>query len=86
MTKAKPTEHEIENAIISTEEFKKNTTEWSGTLFFKDLNVDKLNDGMDETISKHKKLPKVAQSHAVYGIVKEEMEKKTLCGLQNMAL
>jgi VIT1/CCC1 family predicted Fe2+/Mn2+ transporter len=25
MTKAKPTEHEIENAIISTEEFKKNT-------------------------------------------------------------
>jgi dynein heavy chain, axonemal len=57
------------------EEFKKNTTEWSGTLFFKDLNVDKLNDGMDETISKHKKLPKVAQSHAVYGIVKEEMEK-----------
>jgi len=57
------------------EEFKKNTTEWSGTLFFKDLNVDKLNDGMDDTTGKLKKLPKVVSQHAVFNIVKEEMEK-----------
>jgi dynein heavy chain len=57
------------------EEFKKNTTEWSGTLFFKDLNVDKLNDGMDETTTKLKKLPKVANAHAVYKIVQAEMER-----------
>ena len=65
----------LQMIYVLYEEFKKNTTEWSGTLFFKDLNVDKLNDGMDETQTKLKKLPKVVTQHGVYNIVKEEMEK-----------
>jgi len=57
------------------EEYNKATTQWSGTLFFKDLNVDKLNDGMDELQAKLKKLPKASKDTGVYTRVSDEFVK-----------
>jgi dynein heavy chain len=57
------------------EDYNKCTIEWSGTLFFKDLNVDKLNDGMDDLTTKLKKLPKVAHEFGVFRKVEEQFVK-----------
>jgi len=72
----------VENALKSLnliytcyEDFTKSTQEWSGTLFFKDLNVDKLNDGMDELTEKLKKLPKASKEFGVYKKVEEQFVK-----------
>ena len=57
------------------ESYQKRTTEWSGTLFFKDLNVDKLNSGMEELQFQLKKISKTAQQFGVYKKVEDQFTK-----------
>jgi dynein heavy chain, axonemal len=54
------------------ENYQKRLTEWSGTLFFNDLNVDKMNSGMEELQVKLKNLAKIAQQFGVYKKVEEQ--------------
>lgn len=65
----------LDSVYTLYEEYTKCTVEWSGTLFFKDLNVDKLNDGMDELSVKLKKLPKATQAFGVYKKIEEQFVK-----------
>ena len=60
------------------ESYQKRTTEWSGTLFFKDLNVDKLNSGMEELQFQLKKISKTAQQFGVYKKVEDQFTKFVL--------
>jgi dynein heavy chain len=57
------------------ENYQKRSTEWSGTLFFKDLNVEKLISGIDELQGNLKKVFKLAAQFGIYKTVEDQFKK-----------
>eukprot|EP00960_Hanusia_phi_P039624 753955-Hanusia_phi.AAC.6 len=65
----------LDTVYSKYEEFIRQTQEWSGTLFFKDLNIANLSERQEELISNLKKLPKLTRQLGVFAKVLEALEK-----------